>query len=126
MNSRFIAPSLRAGEDSKLLRLPASERAIAALFNIGGDATLRSTDNWNSRAIAPRFHTLQKIHGAEFPEVSHQPFAPNQTMQPTPSRAVFRAGRRLHLALSHGGCLRTRRAFAVSACNHAQFPGSCG
>jgi len=50
----------------------------------------------------------------------------NQTMQPTASRAVFGRGDRLHLALSHGGCMRTRRAFAVPACNHAPFPGSCG
>jgi len=126
MNSRFIASSLQAGEESTPLRLLASERAIAPLFNVGGDATLRSTENWNSRAIAHRFHTVQKIHGTGFPEVSHQSFAPNQTMQPTASRAVFGRGDRLHLALSHGGCMRTRRAFAVSACNHAQFRGSCG
>jgi len=126
MNSQFIAPSLPAGGEATPLRLSGVPRAIAPLIHVGGDATLRSTENWNSRAIAHRFHTVQKIHGAGFPEVSHQSFAPNKTMQPTPSRAVFCAGRRMHLALSHGGCMRTRHAFAVPACNHATFPGSCG
>jgi len=50
----------------------------------------------------------------------------NKTVQPTASRAGRLPKFRFGLALSHGGCMRTRRAFAVPACNHAQFPGSCG
>ena len=50
----------------------------------------------------------------------------NQTVLPTSFRAVFCAKLRFNLALSHGGCMRTRRAFAVSACIHPPFTEGCG
>ena len=50
----------------------------------------------------------------------------NNTVLPTSFRAGCCAKTRFSLALSHASCLSRLRAFAASACIHAQFPEGCG